>query len=822
MSLLRHRVTLYIAVFALVLAGAMLTYLQRAGKLTLFADIPNTPGTIVVQNPTDLQKGIAAGDGKTELKDSVVKLKENTEFTAWEERAAQNPPSNDTINPGSGDFRDHPIHVSFDTERERYYVHTENMSYWFDPEAKSWEAIRRLGTSWSAWSNTKKKIISYNLTECGGGDGAGATVIQAIDPAGSGCETIGTGSILAPYDSVYFDPVTEVIVAYRQVSSTYPAFSGPTPDKQVSVFDLASGQLTHATVGTGSAAAWPPVTTGASLGYDPERKEVLLFGGATVRLTSTPALGTTLQLPTYTPTSTTWTYSTADRTWRERDAAGAPQGRMYSSTTYDQKNKRFVVFGGLTSLTYSLQSTFSMQVSASYGVSNQAWSYDPEKNSWVQIATPTRPDGRFAHGLGYDPKRHEVLAFAGMNGGQAATSIPTARNDAWILKADGYPESGTCQYDVGSPQITKFLRFQPIKTTDLPAGTKVSVQFASSIDGVTYGEFSLARELNASATEDDAILLSGLNLPENTHFLRVRCTLATTDKTKTPTFEGFRVDYQTADTSTQPTTSISLSTDKQAYALGEPIRVTIQNTGSSALTCPQTEPWPSAAFAVVPAANTNENALRTDASGPIYQQTAASEQILPGATRSWTWDQVGSSGTQVPAGAYWIGALCNGTAAETALLINAAGTNEPRTVQFSVTPTSGIAPLQVTASYTGTERNLIWDFGDGTTERAGQGPSTAPHTYTNLGVYTVKLYGDGIIGSSQVTVTAPADTPPVPVLINGSTPGSGPNLANTTPTTERPATLVSTGSNSVTTILLVIAAIAAVTTVLSRRRTTGH
>ena len=785
--MLRHRITLYLAVFALIATSVVLIYLQRTGKLTLFADVLNTPGTIVVQNEADLQKGITAGDGKTELKDGIVQLKENTEFTSWIAKNPANPPSNETINPGSGDFRDHPIYVSFNTETKKYYVHTERMSFWYDSESNTWEAIRGFNTAWSAWSNKKHKIITYNLTECGGGGGADATIIYGIDPAGGGCETIGNGSILAPYDTLYFDQVNELLVAYRQVSSTYPLPGTPSPDKQVSVFDISSGQLTHST-NPGPSTAWPPVRAGGNVSYDAERKEVLLFGGATVSGGALSNLGS--NLPTYTPTTTIWAYNLEARTWVERDAQNAPQGRMYSSIVFDQKNKRFVLFGGLTSLTYSRQGT---QTQGTFGASNQTWAYDPAKNSWSQITTPMKPDARFAHGLGYDSVRHEILAFDGMNSGQAATGIPTARNDSWILQGGGYANNGVAQYDIGSPQVTQFLRFQPTKTKDLPEGTKISVEFASSIDGVTYGAFSSPYELKAKASDTDSILLSELNLPQNTHYLRIRCTLSKTDTAKTPTFEGFQVNYQTVDTTT--TTDALLTTDKSAYTPGEIVKITLTNTGNTPLNC---------------GGSTFYTILK--GTTVIYPTTRdqLAVSVLPGSPLTAQWNQQDNSKTQVPNGTYVVSVDCGGTIKTVSFSI---ATNAPKTVTFTVNPDKGVAPLNVTATYTGTESNIVWNFGDGTTMNAAKGPSTVTHKYERPGVYTITLLGDGIRGTAQVTITAPEGTSVTPILINGTTPGSDATLANnsgsgsgSTTLTNKPATLVSTGMQPWTIALLLVLA----------------
>jgi len=66
---------------------------------------------------------------------------------------------------------------------------------------------------------------------------------------------------------------------------------------------------------------------------------------------------------------------------------------------------------------------------------------------------------------------------------------------------------------------------------------------------------------------------------------------------------------------------------------------------------------------------------------------------------------------------------------------------------FTANVVSGVAPLTVTFvdQSEGQVSSVSWDFGDGSTSRA----STAVHTYTVAGTYTVKLKATGSGGSSQ-------------------------------------------------------------------------
>jgi len=90
-------------------------------------------------------------------------------------------------------------------------------------------------------------------------------------------------------------------------------------------------------------------------------------------------------------------------------------------------------------------------------------------------------------------------------------------------------------------------------------------------------------------------------------------------------------------------------------------------------------------------------------------------------------------------------------------------------VMLAVTPTSGIAPVTVTASTAGstcsggTIASTQIDFGDGTVVAA----ASASHAYNSAGMYTVTAIAtgsNGLTGTAQQTVTVAANKPPVVAL----------------------------------------------------------
>ena len=100
----------------------------------------------------------------------------------------------------------------------------------------------------------------------------------------------------------------------------------------------------------------------------------------------------------------------------------------------------------------------------------------------------------------------------------------------------------------------------------------------------------------------------------------------------------------------------------------------------------------------------------------------------------------------------------------------------PPTADFSGTPTSGTAPLNVAFSdqSSGAPTSWFWDFGDGNTSTA-QNPS---HTYTSSGLYTVSLTATNDDGSDTLTrtdyISVSDPLPPVADFVGSPTSGVAP------------------------------------------------
>jgi len=109
----------------------------------------------------------------------------------------------------------------------------------------------------------------------------------------------------------------------------------------------------------------------------------------------------------------------------------------------------------------------------------------------------------------------------------------------------------------------------------------------------------------------------------------------------------------------------------------------------------------------------------------------------------------------------------------------------PPAAALTVTPSSGSAPLTVTADASGSKDpgstpidNYRFDFGDGTVT-GPQAGATAQHTYNDAGTYTVKVtvtdtVGNSSVATTQVTVSGVQEAPPAAALTVSPSSGTAP------------------------------------------------
>jgi PKD repeat protein len=135
-------------------------------------------------------------------------------------------------------------------------------------------------------------------------------------------------------------------------------------------------------------------------------------------------------------------------------------------------------------------------------------------------------------------------------------------------------------------------------------------------------------------------------------------------------------------------------------------------------------------------------------------------------------------------------------------------TDLPPTARLTVSPTSGAAPLAVSADASASTdsdatpiASFTFDFGDGSPLVGPQAGATASHTYTAAGTYTVTVTVKDTAGlfsnaTSQVRVTAVGDSPPTAALTVSPASGTAPLAvsADASASTDPDATPIATYS----------------------------
>ena len=186
---------------------------------------------------------------------------------------------------------------------------------------------------------------------------------------------------------------------------------------------------------------------------------------------------------------------------------------------------------------------------------------------------------------------------------------------------------------------------------------------------------------------------------------------------------------------------------------------------------------PTPALTVTPATGAAPLPVVADASGSTDTDAA------PIATYAFTFGdgsapvgpQTGAaaSHTYSAAGTYTVTTTVTdtlGLSAQTTRQVTVAAGDAPPAASLSVTPTSGTAPLQVTADASGSTdtdttpiSTYAFDFGDGSPSVGPQAGPTAAHTYTTAGTYTVTVTvvdSGGLSSKATKQVTVGGAGPP--------------------------------------------------------------
>jgi len=134
----------------------------------------------------------------------------------------------------------------------------------------------------------------------------------------------------------------------------------------------------------------PPAKSDRAMFYDPINQKVVLFGGFLTK-------------------DDTWVYDYANNSWVNINPSFKPNGRYGHTLIYDPINQRGLLFGGRTPI----------------GVVSDTWAYNYTNNSWTEVNTTNKPDGRYWHTMVYDSNNEKGILFGGYG------TYPEIFNDTW-------------------------------------------------------------------------------------------------------------------------------------------------------------------------------------------------------------------------------------------------------------------------------------------------------------------------------------------------------------------------------------------------------
>ncbi len=270
----------------------------------------------------------------------------------------------------------------------------------FDPATRRWrnQLPREMEREWS-----RRLPLAYvPRTYSGITTGSERTVLRGTSDE--------NGAVPRPDLNIVFDQV-----AYRPANNSLYYFTGGL---------TAAYDITHRRWRDLNPAHSPPPVLGGSLAYDPDRDEVVLFGGGHV---AESGPGGTVR--GYTGT---WIYSVADNDWRQLPASVQPPPRIAARMVYDSRNRVLVLFGG-DGQRYYLADT---------------WIFDLRKRVWRESAA-ARPPPRAGHFTVYDPETGLVIIGGGYNRADLTDMWAyDAASDRWRRAAGQVPTAFSISADL--------------------------------------------------------------------------------------------------------------------------------------------------------------------------------------------------------------------------------------------------------------------------------------------------------------------------------------------------------------------------------------
>ncbi len=174
-----------------------------------------------------------------------------------------------------------------------------------------------------------------------------------------------------PLDDVWADGLTTFAsIAYNPATDQHVMFGGRSNNTYV--FDGVTWNRRHPKTS-------PPDLGGASLGYDPVSKELILFGGGQ---------------PGRATVNDTWAWDGRD--WRRLAPSAAPSPRGAAAMAHDPIRKRLVLFGGGPT---------------AWQRPNDTWEWTG--STWQLVNTPQSPEGRISPAMAFNNLTGRITLYGG-------------------------------------------------------------------------------------------------------------------------------------------------------------------------------------------------------------------------------------------------------------------------------------------------------------------------------------------------------------------------------------------------------------------------
>jgi hypothetical protein len=206
---------------------------------------------------------------------------------------------------------------------------------------------------------------------------------------------------------------------------------------------------------TASLTPSPPARAFASMAYDPQLGEAVLFGGSS----GSTVLGTT------------WAWNGS--AWSMLTVTPSPPARTTASMAYDAATHSLVLFGGLNATA-------------------STWQFD---GTWSSTTTATGPPDLYGASMAYDAQMGKAVLFGGDEGGTESTATWAWDGTDWTeLATPAHPPGGlgaSMAYDTASDQAVLFGGSTPqtwtwqATSTGNPPGAPTAVEATRGTSSVT-------------------------------------------------------------------------------------------------------------------------------------------------------------------------------------------------------------------------------------------------------------------------------------------------------------------------------------------------